>query len=60
VNCIYVGGHSDTQVVEDRLMPKLRGYNSHIEPAGVMLESEISVPAPMFHVFDLYGEKEGL
>jgi len=55
VNCILVGGHSGTQDIEDWLVPKLRGYNSHTEPAGSMLVSEISVPALMYHVFDVYG-----
>ena len=46
------------QVVEDRLVPSLRGYDSHTEPVGAMLASEISVPALMYHVFDEYGEKK--
>lgn len=52
-----LGGHSGTQVAEDRLVPELRGYNSHAEPIGAMLVSEITVPALMYHVFDEYGGK---
>jgi len=40
-------------------VPKLRGYDSHTEPVGAMLVSEISVSALMYHVFDEYGEKRG-